>query len=77
LIDALEKLAGARGATQIKTDASDTARDFFDRRGYVAQLRNTVLRGDEYLSNTTMSKQLVAPGADGALRGNGGRDHDH
>jgi putative acetyltransferase len=59
LVDALEKLAEARGAKRLTTDASDTAADFFAGRGYVAQLRNTLLRGDEWLSNTTMTKQLV------------------
>jgi putative acetyltransferase len=61
LVDALEKLAGARGAGQLTTEASDAARDFFAGRGYTAQLRNTVLRGGEWLSNTTMTKQLAAP----------------
>jgi len=61
LVDALEKLAGARGATRLTVDASDGAVDFFKGRGYAAQLRNTVLRDDEWLSNTTMTKQLVAP----------------
>ena len=36
LCDALEKLAGARGATKLMVDASDTAIDFFRKRGYVA-----------------------------------------
>lgn len=60
LVDALEKLAAGRGAKKLTTDASDTAREFFDGRGYVAQHRNTVLRDDEWLSNTTMTKELVA-----------------
>ena len=34
LLDALEKLAGARGTTQLSVDASDTARDFFDRADF-------------------------------------------
>ena len=62
LIDALEKLAGARGATKLTVDASDTAVDFFKKRGYVAQQRNTVPRYGEWLVNTTMQKQL-APSA--------------
>jgi len=60
LIDALEKLAGSRGAAQLAVDASDSARGFFEKRGYVAQQRNSVLVGDEWLANTTLHKQLAA-----------------
>lgn len=70
LVDALEKLAGARGATALTTDASDTAREFFDTRGYVAQHRNTVLLGDQWLSNTTMTKQLAPVEGAGAANEN-------
>lgn len=62
LIDALEKLAGGRGADKLIVDASDTARGFFEKRGYVAQQRNTVLAGDEWLANTTLHKQLAEKG---------------
>lgn len=62
LVDALERLAAARGSTAITVDASDTAEEFFVRRGYVAQQRNLVPREDEWLSNTTMSKDLQKPG---------------
>jgi putative acetyltransferase len=58
LADALEKLAAARGAKKLNVDASDTARGFFEKRGYVAQQRNSVSIGDEWLANTTLSKQL-------------------
>jgi putative acetyltransferase len=58
LIDALEKLAGARKAGKLVVDASDTARGFFEKRGYVAQQRNTVTVGDEWLANTTLHKTL-------------------
>ena len=44
LVDALEKLAGCRGVAKLSVDASDTARGFFEKRGYVAQQRNTVTR---------------------------------
>jgi putative acetyltransferase len=60
LADALEKLAGARGAAQLTVDASDSARGFFEKRGYVAQQRNTISVGDEWLANTTLHKQLAA-----------------
>ncbi|MFN3657833.1 MAG: GNAT family N-acetyltransferase [Pseudolabrys sp.] len=63
LADALEKLAGARGAERLTVDASDTARGFFEKRGYVAQQRNTVSINDEWLANTTLSKQLAAKGS--------------
>ena len=61
LADALEKLAGGRGAEKLTVDASDTARGFFEKRGYVAQQRNSISMGDEWLANTTMSKQLKGP----------------
>lgn len=61
LLDALEKLAAARGATNLTAEVSDTANRFFTRRGYVAQSRNTVPRGDEWLGNTTMQKALAEP----------------
>jgi putative acetyltransferase len=58
LTDALEKLAGSRGAALLAVDASDSARGFFEKRGYVAQQRNTVSVGDEWLANTTLHKTL-------------------
>jgi putative acetyltransferase len=65
LCDALEKLAGARGATNLTVDASDNAVEFFLKRGYVAMQRNTVTINGEWLANTTMQKTLgdSAPGA--------------
>jgi putative acetyltransferase len=59
LADALEKLAGARGAAALNVDVSETAYEFFSKRGYVPQQRNTVRRGDEWLANTTMRKPLA------------------
>ncbi len=58
LVGALEKLAAARGASRLTADVSDSAQDFFKRRGFVAQTRNSVPRGDEWLANTTMEKKL-------------------
>lgn len=59
LVDALEKLAGGRGAKRLTVDASDTAEGFFRRRGYVPQRRNTVPRGDEWLGSTRMEKGIA------------------
>ena len=60
LCDALEKLAAARGSKELSVEASDTARGFFERRGYVAKTRNTVTLGGEWFANTTMVKPLAA-----------------
>jgi putative acetyltransferase len=62
LCDALEKLAGARGATKLTVDASDTAEPLFLKRGYVAQRRNSISIDGEWLANTTMQKTLAANG---------------
>ena len=62
LIGALEKLAAARGAAKLVVQASGSASSFFQRHGFVAQTRNSVLRGDEWLANTTMEKKLAAGG---------------
>jgi putative acetyltransferase len=60
LAEALEKLAAGRGAEALSVDVSDSAYDFFAKRGYSAQQRNSVRRGDEWLSNTTMKKTLAS-----------------
>jgi putative acetyltransferase len=59
LADALEKLAANRGADKLVVDASDSARGFFEKRGFVAQQRNSLSVGDEWLANTTLSKPLA------------------
>ncbi|MFZ5738295.1 MAG: GNAT family N-acetyltransferase [Pseudomonadota bacterium] len=66
LIDALEKLAGARGTLVLTVDASDNAAEFFAKRGYVAKQRNTVSINGEWLANTTMTKSLADSAAPGA-----------
>jgi putative acetyltransferase len=58
LCDALEKLAGARGTKSLTVDASDNALDFFRKRGYIAQQRNSVTVNGEWLANTSMQKAL-------------------
>jgi putative acetyltransferase len=60
LIDALEKLAAARGVARLTADVSDSAQEFFKRRGFLPRQRNTVTLGDEWLANTTMDKPLNA-----------------
>ena len=65
LCEALEKLAGGRGAKALTVDASDNATEFFLKRGYVAKQRNTVTVNGEWLANTTMQKTF----ADGAKPG--------
>jgi len=62
LCDALERLAAARGAKELTVDASDTARGFFERRGFSARTRNTITIGGEWIANTTMVKPLAATG---------------
>src|SRR5471030_2296145 len=59
LCDALEKLAGGRGAKALTVDASDNSQEFFQKRGYVNKQRNTVTVNGEWLANTTMQKTLV------------------
>jgi putative acetyltransferase len=65
LCEALEKLAGGRGAKTLTVDASDNAEGFFARRGYVGMQRNTVTVNGEWLANTTMQKALVQAAAPG------------
>jgi len=60
LIDALERLAASRGAKRLTAEVSDNAQEFFKRRGFVPQQRNTIPLGDDWLANTTMEKPLAA-----------------
>jgi len=66
IADALERIAGARGAESVTVDASDTAILFFEGRGYAAVQRNSVPRDDQWLSNTTMIKPLTDQNAKAA-----------
>lgn len=65
LLEALEKLARGRGAKSLTVDASDNALEFFSKRGYAPNQRNTVTVNGEWLANTTMQKALT----DGASPG--------
>ena len=59
LCDALEKLSAARGAKDLSVEASDTARGFFEKRGFVAQdVATRITLAGEWLANTTMVKPL-------------------
>jgi putative acetyltransferase len=60
LVDALTRLAQARGAKRLTTEASDVAKPLFERLGFAAQKRNIVHKGDQWLANTTMAKTLGA-----------------
>jgi putative acetyltransferase len=62
LIDALVRLAAARGAKTLASEVSDTARPLFERQGFQAQRRNLVQLDDEWLANTTMTKRLAPQG---------------
>jgi putative acetyltransferase len=68
LCDALEKLAGGRGAKSLTVDASDNAEGFFLKRGYVSKQRNTVTVNGEWLANTTMQKSLASDAPKGATQ---------
>ena len=68
LCDALEKLAGGRGAKSLKVDVSDNALEFFSKRGYGAKQRNTVTVNGEWLANTTMQKSLPSDAPKGATQ---------
>ena len=63
LLDALEKLATARGTTALTADVSDTAHDMFLSRGYQPVRRNNIPVDDVWLASTTMSKVLGKPAA--------------
>ncbi len=60
LCDALEKLAAVRGSKELEVEASDSARGFFEKRGFVGKTRNTISLAGEWLANTTMAKPLAA-----------------
>ena len=63
LLDALGKLAAARGAKSLTADVSDSAIEFFRKRGFAPQQRNTIRLGGEWLANTTMDKKLAKEAA--------------
>jgi putative acetyltransferase len=58
LYAAVERLAASRGLKKLTADASDTAQEFFARRGFVPVQRQVVPLGGEWLANTVMEKKL-------------------
>lgn len=69
LLDALERIAKARGAKELTADVSDTAQDFFQSRGWQAVTRNNIPADDVWLANTTMKKSFEAAPAPPASSG--------
>jgi putative acetyltransferase len=59
LLDALARLAQARGAQRLTSEVSDAARSVFERQGFIAQKRNLMRKVDQWLANTTMTKSLA------------------
>lgn len=68
LCEAVERLSLSRGATHLTVDASDTARPFFEKRGFFALHRQTLARGDEWLGTTHMEKRFEPRNAQGLLQ---------
>jgi putative acetyltransferase len=60
LLEALAKLATARGADALVVDATDNAKGFFVKLGYQEKARNTLRHGEEWLGATTMELPLRA-----------------
>jgi putative acetyltransferase len=68
LVDALVRIARARGVERLTSEVSDTAKPLFDKQGFVAQRRNLVAKGDEWLGNTTMTLKLAAQAPEPSTR---------
>ena len=66
LIDAIVRIAVARGAARLTSDVSDGARSVFERQQFVAERRNLARVGEEWLATTTMTRQLAAAPASDA-----------
>jgi putative acetyltransferase len=60
LLDALERLAMARGAKKLSVAATDNALPFFELLGFVAMRRSTLSIGEEWLPSMVMDKALAA-----------------
>ncbi len=60
LVDALERLAQARGAKKLAASVTDNALPFFEKLGYVAVRRATLSVGDEWMASMVMEKALAS-----------------
>ena len=63
LVEAIEKLAAARGTAMLVADASDTAKPLFEKRSFVAERCETIEIDGEFLGNTRMTKALASKAA--------------
>lgn len=68
LYAAAEERAGELGLSVIFTEASITARPFFERHGFRVVRRNVVVRNGVELVNFSMEKTLRPPGAGRTVR---------
>jgi putative acetyltransferase len=62
LYAAVEERAGGLGIGTLFTEASITARPFFERKGFAVSVRNTVVRNGVELTNFSMEKVLQPEG---------------
>ena len=59
LVDVLERDAATLGLTEIRTDASITAKPFFEQRGFRTIRQQSVERRGVSLTNYQMAKKLL------------------
>ena len=59
MIDAVTKLAQARGAEKLTSEVSDVAQSLFKKLGFVAERRSLVTLDDQWLAVTMMTKPLA------------------
>lgn len=68
LLAAVEERARGFGLGRISTEASITARPFFERQGFAVLRRNTVSRQGTELTNFSMEKALPPLGSEPTVR---------